>query len=142
MNTVDFAAGLRNDYHKRFPFFMRDTSATGARTFEDPIRIPVIDLPVPTALENTVRLHNDRALNGRTLAYPPGTTIVLFNGINDESQLVPLQMADSFVSLQYPQRSIISYPNITSALLKPSRTSKPRNLEIQNPKRRETLELT
>jgi hypothetical protein len=99
MDTVGSAAGLRTDYRKRFHFVVRDISATGARTFEDPIRIPVIDLPVPTALENTVRLHNDRALNGRTLAYPPGTTIVLFNGINDESQLVPLQMADSFVSL-------------------------------------------
>lgn len=120
MYTVDFAAGLRDDYHKRFPFVVTDTSATGAGTFEDPVRIPVIDLPVPTALENTVRLHNDRALNGRTLAYPPGTTIVLFNGINDESQLVPLQMADSFVSLRHFQRSVISDPNITSALgLKP-----------------------
>jgi hypothetical protein len=28
---------------------VRDISATGARTFEDPIRVPVINLPVPTA---------------------------------------------------------------------------------------------
>jgi hypothetical protein len=50
MNTIGFAADLRTDYHKRFlPTFVRDTSTTGARTFEDPIRVPVINLPVPTA---------------------------------------------------------------------------------------------
>jgi hypothetical protein len=83
--------------------------------------------PGTDCLKHTVRLCNDRVLNGRTRAYPPGTTIVRFNGISDESQLVPLQIADSFVSLRHFQRSVISYPNVTSALLNPSRTSKPRN---------------